>query len=130
MYYSKNLREGFTLVEIMIVVGIIVLLAALAVPAWQVARKRAVTTRMDSDVGLLAHAAQQYALEYQNETLPFGYDSATGAVSGPLGDHVKIVNRGYVFAPSDQWDAKGSRTVSLPAFAISHTYDGSGRRAD
>ena len=54
---------GFTLVEIMIVVGVISVLAALAVPNWLWARKRTQATRILEDLRLLDHAVDQYAID-------------------------------------------------------------------
>jgi prepilin-type N-terminal cleavage/methylation domain-containing protein len=59
---NKN-RGGFTLVEIMIVVAIIALLAAIAVPNFLRARKRSQATRILEDLRLLDAASDQYALE-------------------------------------------------------------------
>jgi prepilin-type N-terminal cleavage/methylation domain-containing protein len=59
---TKN-RGGFTLVEIMIVVAIIALLAAIAVPNFLRARKRSQATRILEDLRLLDSAADQYAIE-------------------------------------------------------------------
>src|SRR6187401_1286649 len=56
-------RGGFTLVEIMIVVAIIALLAAIAVPNFLRARKRSQATRMLEDLRLIDGAIDQYAIE-------------------------------------------------------------------
>ena len=56
-------RKGFTLVEIMIVVAIIALLAAIAVPNFLRARKRSQGTRIIEDLRLLDSACDQYAIE-------------------------------------------------------------------
>jgi len=56
-------RRGFTLVEIMIVVAIIAMLAAIAVPNFLRARKRAQATRMMEDLRLIDSAIDQYAVE-------------------------------------------------------------------
>ncbi len=62
----KQLRKnqgGFTLVEIMIVVAIIGLLAAIAVPGFIRARKRSQATAVLNDARVLDGAKDQYALE-------------------------------------------------------------------
>ena len=59
---NKN-RGGFTLVEIMIVVAIIALLAAIAVPNFLRARKRSQATRMLEDLRIIDSAQDQYAIE-------------------------------------------------------------------
>ena len=56
-------RAGFTLVEIMIVVAIIALLAAIAVPNFLRARKRSQATRILEDLRIIDSAVDQYAIE-------------------------------------------------------------------
>ncbi len=59
--YSK--RGGFTLVEIMIVVAIIALLAAIAVPSFLRARKRSQATATLETMRMIDSAKDQYAIE-------------------------------------------------------------------
>jgi prepilin-type N-terminal cleavage/methylation domain-containing protein len=56
-------RGGFTLVEIMIVVAIIALLAAIAVPNFLRARKRSQATRILEDLRIIDSATDQYAID-------------------------------------------------------------------
>src|SRR2546421_9359390 len=56
-------RTGFTLVEIMIVVAIIALLAAIAVPGFLRARKRSQASKIINDLRLIDAAVDQYAIE-------------------------------------------------------------------
>jgi prepilin-type N-terminal cleavage/methylation domain-containing protein len=56
-------RAGFTLVEIMIVVAIIALLAAIAVPGFLRARKRSQASRILNDLRMIDAAVDQYAIE-------------------------------------------------------------------
>ena len=56
-------RAGFTLVEIMIVVAIIALLAAIAVPNFLRSRKRSQATQVLEDLRILDGAVDQYAIE-------------------------------------------------------------------
>ena len=58
-----NKRAGFTLVEIMIVVAIIALLAAIAVPGFLRARKRSQASKILNDLRLISGAVDQYAIE-------------------------------------------------------------------
>src|SRR5205807_4389124 len=53
----------FTLVEIMIVVAIIALLAAIAVPGFLRARKRSQASRILNDLRMIDSALDQYAIE-------------------------------------------------------------------
>lgn len=56
-------RAGFTLVEIMIVVAIIALLAAIAVPGFLRARKRSQASKILNDLRMIDSALDQYAIE-------------------------------------------------------------------
>lgn len=56
-------RAGFTLVEIMIVVAIIALLAAIAVPGFLRARKRSQASKVLNDLRMISSAMDQYAIE-------------------------------------------------------------------
>ena len=56
-------NKGFTLVEIMIVVAIIALLAAIAVPNFLRARKRSQATSILEEMRLIDGAKDQYAIE-------------------------------------------------------------------
>ena len=60
---SFQKQVGFTLVEIMIVVAIIALLAAIAVPGFLRARKRSQASRIINDLRLVDSAVDQYAIE-------------------------------------------------------------------
>ena len=66
--YINKRREGFTLVEIMIVVAIIALLAAIAVPGFLRARKRSQATRILNDLRMIDSAVDQYAIETNRVT--------------------------------------------------------------
>ena len=60
--------NAFTLVEIMIVVAIIALLAAIAVPGFLRARKRSQASRIINDLRLIDSAVDQYAIENNKTT--------------------------------------------------------------
>ena len=68
MHRIKRRRSGFTLVEIMIVVAIIALLAAIAVPGFLRARKRSQAARILNDLRLIDSACDQYAIETNRTT--------------------------------------------------------------
>src|SRR3954469_1754968 len=61
-------QSAFTLVEIMIVVAIIALLAAIAVPGFLRARKRSQASRIINDLRLIDSAVDQYAIETSKKT--------------------------------------------------------------
>ena len=66
-------NRAFTLVEIMIVAAIIALLAAIAIPGFIRARKRAQGVSLINDLRQIDSATDQYALEFsvpQNTAVP------------------------------------------------------------
>src|SRR5450432_133628 len=101
-------RGGFTLVEIMIVVAIIALLAAIAVPGFLRARKRSQASRIINDLRLIDSAVDQYAIEN---------NKASGATM-VVADWTKYLKAGtnlYVTGADILTNAYGAQTVdSLP----------------
>ena len=59
----KNNKQGFTLVEIMIVVMIIGLLAAIAIPGFQKAREASQENACVNNLRVIEGAKDQYAIE-------------------------------------------------------------------
>lgn len=68
MKNALSLKKGFTLVEIMIVVAIIALLAAIAVPGFLRARKRSQASKILNDLRMVDSAVDQYAVETNRVT--------------------------------------------------------------
>ena len=101
-------RAGFTLVEIMIVVAIIALLAAIAVPGFLRARKRSQASRIINDLRLIDSAVDQYAIEN---------NKSSGATVGTT-DWTNYLKKGtnlYVTGKDILGDDYGPQTVdSLP----------------
>ncbi|MDQ6623009.1 MAG: prepilin-type N-terminal cleavage/methylation domain-containing protein [Verrucomicrobiota bacterium] len=60
---SSKRKSGFTLIEIMIVVAIIALLAAIAVPGFLRSRKRSQAAKVLNDLRMIDAAMDQYAIE-------------------------------------------------------------------
>lgn len=78
MKINKSNRAGFTLVEIMIVVAIIGLLAAIAIPNFVRARTTAQTNSCINNLRQIDGAEQQWALENQQlSTVTPAQDSIT-----------------------------------------------------
>ena len=87
-------HAGFTLVEIMIVVAIIALLAAIAVPNFLRSRKRSQATQVLEDLRILDSAVDQYAIE-TNKTSGFV------PVFADLQNYIKTGTRLYASTNTD-----------------------------
>jgi len=86
----KKLQQGFTLIELMIVVAIIGILAAIAIPAYQDYTVRSqVTEGLNLASAVKAGVAEYYA---QNGTWPVTLKQATGDSQKPAGKYVAKVD--------------------------------------
>ena len=79
-------RSGFTLVEIMVVVVIIGLLAAMGIPALQRVQRGSQNSRFVSDLRVFAQAFETYALENGNWPPNVG----AGAVPAGLSSAIQV----------------------------------------
>ena len=80
----KTNRKGFTLVEIMIVVAIIALLAAIAIPSFMKSRTESRKSACINNLRLIDHAKQQLATASQTMTDNYvpGMDELTPYLKG------------------------------------------------
>jgi prepilin-type N-terminal cleavage/methylation domain-containing protein len=67
-FQRAQYRQGFTLVEIMIVVAIIGLLAAIAIPNFVQARARSQATACINNLRMISNACDQFAIENNKTT--------------------------------------------------------------
>ena len=104
---NKN-RGGFTLVEIMIVVAIIALLAAIAVPNFLRARKRSQATRILEDLRIIDSAIDQYAIEANK----------SGGATVNWTDIQAYVKKGSIIYNSGGTDLLGTAFGSAGTFSV------------
>ncbi len=72
---------GFTLIELLIVVAIIAILAAIAVPNFLEAQVRAKVSRVKSDMRTLTTAIESYTVDNNRQPIGF-FEGATGGACG------------------------------------------------
>jgi prepilin-type N-terminal cleavage/methylation domain-containing protein len=110
---KNNRKNGFSLIELLIVVAIIAILAAIAIPNFLSAQMRSKVTRVKSELRSLATAIESYNVD-NTAYPPFGV---------PPGD----------FASYDMWVVQSRlttpvayiRSIPLDMFHYTDSYDGS-----
>jgi prepilin-type N-terminal cleavage/methylation domain-containing protein len=98
-------RPGFTLIELLIVVLIIGVLVAIAIPRFELTKVKAKTAALKSDLHNLATAEEGYFIEagsYTSDRVPLKFNTSPGVT-------VDIVT-----ASASGWSAMATHVSSFP----------------
>ncbi|HEY8831381.1 MAG TPA: prepilin-type N-terminal cleavage/methylation domain-containing protein [Gemmatimonadaceae bacterium] len=106
---SSN-KKGFTLIELLIVVVIIGILAAIAIPKFANTKDKAYVAAMKSDLRNLATYEEQYAADNNG-----AYFSGNGAAQGFTPSKDVTVTATAVTGPPPSWTATASHALSAKA---------------
>ncbi len=106
---SARNRRGFTLIELMVVVTIVGLLAALAQPSLQRMLLKAQAAAAIGELNVLKTALQQYEAEFQSYPAESGEGTIPTGLAPFLPDGYSFTQKGYVidydnFTGSGTWD--------------------------
>ena len=98
-FHTDKLRSGFTLIEMLIVVAIIAVLAAILYPVFQKVRENARATVCLSNYHQIGLAIHQYANDSDGQTPPDG-----GSFSGLITDCAPYTHTAGLFICPDDYD--------------------------
>jgi prepilin-type N-terminal cleavage/methylation domain-containing protein len=100
-------RKGFTLIELLIVVVIIGILAAIAIPKFANTKDKAYVAAMKSDLRNLATYEEQYAADNNG-----AYFSGNGSAQGFTPSASVTVTATAVTGPPPNWTATATHALS------------------
>ena len=110
----RSNRKGFTLIELLIVVVIIGILAAIAIPKFANTKEKAYVAAMKSDLRNLATYEESYAADSAGL-----YFSGTATNTTPLNGFLTSQNATAIGAPNASWSATAVHTLTTKTCASS-----------
>jgi len=121
---KKN--SGFTLVELLVVVAIVGILAAIAIPQFAEFRKRGYDSRARSDLRNIVTAEESYFLEH-DQYIDVSTNPATGVLSNGGLPAMQFASRGVVMAivtAGSSYSANSCHQQGLKQFSLTSVNPG------
>ena len=109
---KKSRNGGFTLVELMVVVAVIAILAAIAMPQFLSAADRARTAKETADIQIIKNATQLYMIDKNVDTPPTVENLYK---EGYLTEHVKTAKAKEYTIPSEAVNGGSAKAVVVKA---------------
>ena len=100
-----RVRSGFTLTELMIVVAVIGLLAAIAIPSYAHARERSLNVRFAADLQVAKAAFIEYSMDHGK----YPPDTTPGVVPDGMADYLRRIAWTQPTTIGGQWDWDNSQ---------------------
>ena len=122
---AKNRFRGFTLIELLIVVAIIAILAAIAIPNFLAAQVRAKVSRVKADMQSMATGIESYYVD--NNKYPW---ARLAAIENNFNSRLKMLTTPIAYLTSLPPDPFAIAVVTFPLPPAQATYEYEDREAD
>jgi prepilin-type N-terminal cleavage/methylation domain-containing protein len=126
MKMNSSRKAGFTLVEIMIVVAIIGLLAAIAIPNFVRARKTSQTNACINNLRQIDSAKQQWALEQGKKSTDTPNSTSLNVYIGRMGNGYDLY---CPLTPRQAWGGYTGHINAVNTLPACGNYDANSHRA-
>jgi general secretion pathway protein G len=125
-------QEGFTLVELMIVIIILAILTAIAVPSYMVLRNRARTAAAQSELKNIATALEMFYADWEQYP-PTGFAALINELTGDAAATVNTTGEEYMnpVPATDPWGVSYVYTLAAGSYTVeSYGADGADAGGD
>jgi prepilin-type N-terminal cleavage/methylation domain-containing protein len=120
---GRRVRAGFTLTELMIVVAVIGLLAAIAIPSYARARERSWNVRFAADLQVAKAAFTEYSVEHGK----YPPDTQPGAVPEGMAEYLRRMEWTKPTTLGGSWDWDNSQFGFKAGVSVYHPTASSGQ---